>query len=150
MKIVTHLWKLTAAAALAAALALCSPSEHSSGPPQARISARLLATGEAAVTVTIPPRHHAYLNSGDSGSLIPVKFDWGAAAAAVEPTESPRGERDETVKALVLRGEGQFRFAIRDSAIRPGQAFRVQSQICNEERGVCYRPVWQDVVLQSP
>ncbi|MBX7058507.1 MAG: hypothetical protein K1X75_10620 [Leptospirales bacterium] len=136
---------------LAAALfPSCSPDSSSSpAAPEARISAHLRGTNQLAVTITVPPRYHAYLDAGDGNALIPVSFDWSASGLQPKPLSSPEGERDETVQARVLRGRSEFVFAADNAATASGRSVRVQTQICNEERGICYRPRWQDALIQA-
>ena len=121
------------------------------GIPSAAITASAVAD-QITVEVKIPEGHHAYLNEGPHGNLIPVAFDWKSAVEsgklASEPVmkKSPAGETESLTGALVLKGTGDFIF---DSPTSPvGINLRVRTQICNETSGTCYRPEWQQVTVQ--
>ena len=112
--------------------------------PAAEFSGRTLDDGRIQITAIIPDRHHAYLDSGDEGNLIPIFFQWDGPAP--EKVTAPPGERDEDVKARVLRGQGVFVFE--PGAAGTPEGVKVQSQVCDEDKGICYRPLWQDVSLK--
>lgn len=112
--------------------------------PAAEFTGRTLDDGRIQITAVVPDRHHAYLNSGDDGNLIPIFFQWDGPAP--EPVTTPPGERDEDVKATVLRGQGVFVF--QPGADGAPEGVKVQSQVCDEDKGICYRPLWQDVSLK--
>jgi hypothetical protein len=114
--------------------------------PEAGFHGRILPDGQTIeIVASIPPRHHAYLDAGDEGNLIPIGFDWQDLTPEPVALSMPTGERDEDVKARVLRGDGRFQF--QHSTVSPGVQVRVRSQICDEDRGVCYRPTWNEVEL---
>lgn len=103
------------------------------------------------VVIQVPERHHAYLDSGRDGNLIPVTFDWknlGIQLADLKSTEVPAGELEPDTGARVLRGEGRFSFELPQSVNNQTQ-FRVRVQICDEVKGICYRPVWHEVQPKS-
>ncbi len=120
------------------------------GVPQPSVSAKL-AEGTLSVTVSVPARHHAYLDSGREGNLIPVTFDWKAwtESGQPEPTivDRPEGDIDEDTGARILRGEGVFAFTVPPTA--RSADFRVRVQICDEIKGICYRPAWHDVTPEG-
>lgn len=98
------------------------------------------------ISVTVPPEHHGYVDKGDDGFYIPFAFTFPALeAAGAESTllERPQGVRDDKVKAFVLRGRGEFEFAL-----RPPEALRtideldasLRYQVCNDRTGICYPP----------
>jgi len=91
--------------------------------------------------VLVPPGHHAYLDAGKEGNLIPVSFRWDGSAPNL--TLAPLGEFDEQVRATVLRGRGQWQFE-KGAAT----AVTVRSQICDEKIGLCYPPSETRAMLQ--
>lgn len=105
--------------------------------------------------VTVPHGHHAYLNSGDEGNLIPVTFFWeslienGVLRGKPMQISSPKGVRDEEVQALVLRGTGAYEFQIVKTAAEKlkGLSLKVRTQVCDESRGICYRPRTDEVMI---
>ena len=121
----------------------------SGGPgdiPEATFSARALPDGSLEIQAQIPPRHHAYLDAGDHGNLIPIAFDWQGLEPAPEKVSTPAGVRDDAVGAQVLRDGGRFVFkAGADAEDLNGKTVKVRSQICDEDKGICYRPTWTDV-----
>jgi Disulphide bond corrector protein DsbC len=125
----------------------CKPERPRPEAPHPEVSARVLGETGLEVLVAVPPGHHAYLDRGDMESLIPISFDWAPTGASPTLSASPAGERDETVGATVLRGAGRFVFESAASETLRGKSVRVQSQICNEEKGVCYRPTIQEIEL---
>lgn len=144
---------LVAALLLAFLSAGCTDSEQSgvsTGTPEATIRATSL-QDTIVVSVSIPRDHHAYLDKGPQGNLIPVSFDWSPALEsgklAGEPslTEKPEGEQEEKIGALVLRGTGEFKFS--GDSPKPGAEVRVRTQICNDVTGMCFRPTWQTVSI---
>ncbi len=125
----------------------CKPERPRPDAPHPEVSARVLGETGLEVLVAVPPGHHAYLDRGDMEALIPISFDWAQTGASPTLSARPDGERDETVGATVLRGAGRFVFESAASAALRGKTVRVQSQICNEEKGVCYRPTVQEIEL---
>lgn len=117
--------------------------------PAAAISGRVLENGQAEIRVDVPSRHHAYLDAGEFGNLIPVGFDWQGLSPEPQAVSAPEGVRDDEVKAQVLRGQGSFVFAAGGEGAPEfaGRSLRVRSQICDEDKGICYRPTWTDVTL---
>ncbi len=96
--------------------------------------------------VTVPEGHHAYINKGDEGFYIPVEFDFKDLAKGgykVEVLRKPEGEREDMVKATVLRGDGEYRFSIMADTPSPmSKIFQIgiQSQICNDITKICFPP----------
>ena len=131
----------------------CTETEKSGsdGIPEATIKAATV-NDEPTVTIAIPADHHAYLDKGPQGNLIPVAFDWkpalesGKVKAEPELQSSPEGQKEEATGALVMRGTGEFVFS--GGEIETGAQIRVRTQICNEISGMCFRPSWQTVNVQ--
>ncbi|MHB9106427.1 MAG: protein-disulfide reductase DsbD family protein [Armatimonadota bacterium] len=102
---------------------------------------------ELTIRVTPPAGHHAYLDTGKDGVLLPVEINPSAleqAGIQVRSVSTPKGEWDTQYGATVLRGEGVFRYALTAlPAAKAGSveyAIEVQSQICNDDTGACYFP----------
>lgn len=99
------------------------------------------------LTVQVPPNHHAYLDKGDDGLLIPLTFTFTPfeqQGIQVAMLTQPGGKRDEKFRATVLRGKGTFTFelkAIRDALpqdrVLPATLLY---QICNDVTEICYPP----------
>lgn len=120
----------------------CKKEEPRSSVPQPTVTAQLV-DGKLQVQVRVPARHHAYLDEGREGNLIPVGFDWqswSAKDAPLQTLQSPTGELDPESGAHVLRGEGTYLFQAKQTPTQTD--FRVRVQICEEVKGVCYRPAW--------
>ncbi|MCB1325137.1 MAG: hypothetical protein KDK35_07925 [Leptospiraceae bacterium] len=119
--------------------------------PRAQFVAQQAGPDTIQVTVDIPPGHHAYLDSGDRGNLVPISFDWSAVSEVLPATPSleqvPEGDRDEDVGARVLRGQSRFVFAVPDAQALKGSQIQVTSQICDEEVGLCYRPEQNELTI---
>lgn len=106
------------------------------------------------IKIQIPKDHHAYLDSGKDGTLIPVQFDWSdfiqKQILSKEPqlTAKPSGEFEEDVKATVFRGEGIFEFNnseyLNPDSLDKG-ILKIKIQMCNDVSGICYRPKIYDV-----
>lgn len=123
-------------------LVACKKEEPKSSLPQPTVTARLQG-GKLQVQFQVPSRHHAYLDEGREGNLIPISFDWQGWSekdAPLKAVQLPPGEPDADSGARVLRGEGTFVFEPRHTP--PQTDFRVRVQICEEVKGVCYRPTW--------
>lgn len=93
------------------------------------------------VELLIPEAHHAYLDAGKEGNLIPVSFRWEGGSPAL--SLAPMGEFDEKVHAKVLRRQGQWKFEKGTAT-----AVTVRSQICDEKIGLCYPPSETRAALQ--
>jgi thioredoxin:protein disulfide reductase len=98
-------------------------------------------------SVQIPPNHHGYLDRGDEGFLIPFSFSFSQLeehGVLITPLSRPPGERDEAVRATILRGTGEFifRFAMQDFIVRAPASLpvKLQYQICNDLTNICYAP----------
>jgi hypothetical protein len=108
------------------------------------------------IIINIPLNHHAYLDKGEEGNLIPISFDWSdfiqKKIFTDEPIliSKPNGIYDKEVKATVLRGEGKFEFQLPE-IVQPkdlkNNLLKVKIQICNEISGICYRPKIYEVRL---
>lgn len=129
--------------ATAGSLFSCRSDEAKPAQPEPTVRAAL-ADGKLHVHLSIPSRHHAYLDAGREGNLIPVTFDWKGwgenPAESPKAIQSPAGDVDADSGARVLRGEGTYVFQPKTNPSL--QEFRVRVQICDEVKGVCYRPAW--------
>jgi len=121
------------------------------GPSLDRSSA---APQELRVRVRVPQNHHGYLDEGDEGFFIPFEFSFDALqshGATVDVVEQPEGEREKSVGATVLRGEGEFSFRV-DGLSSADDALHavLRYQICSDMTGVCYRPEEADFRVTAP
>lgn len=122
-------------------------------PPQVALQAKLLSDQRLQVGVAVPKEHHIYLDQGVEGNLLPISFDWRPhiekRLLLQEPrlAAAPPGQKDEKVKATVLRGEGNFLFEAAGLERLSGKELRVRIQICDEIRGICFRPEWKEVPI---
>ncbi|HEY3379360.1 MAG TPA: cytochrome c biogenesis protein CcdA [Armatimonadota bacterium] len=105
------------------------------------------APAEFTVRVTPPSGHHAYLDAGKDGTLLPIDITLAALAQAglqVRPVSKPKGEWDGQFAATVLRREGAFRYQVTAPATAQAgthtYAVTVRSQVCNDANGACYFP----------
>jgi hypothetical protein len=121
---------------------LCKESKP--GIPEATILSKIQGQ-EIQINIGIPSNHHAYLDSGDEGVLLPIEFDWASFKEKPVLKAAPGGVRDETAKAMVLRDIGQFLFESKESA--SGKNIRVRIQICDDVKGLCYPPRFSEVTL---
>src|SRR5919198_5995000 len=67
------------------------------------------------LAVRLPAHHHGYLDTGDEGLFIPLALAFPSLeeqGAQVVMLSHPVGERDEIVRATVLRGSGEFTFRV--------------------------------------
>ncbi len=105
------------------------------------------------IQVTVPEHHHAYLDKGRDGVLLDLQFNWqkliesGALKKEPEKKSAPAGAQDDTAHATVLRGTGTFEFIAPAKDVE-GKNLAARIQICNETRGICYRPETIDVQIQ--
>jgi len=112
----------------------------------APVQVRPDAGGRFSIRVTVPKKHHAYLDSGSEGFFIPLRFDFSGLTGGgyrVKTLAAPSGEKDEKVRATVLRGQGTYRFLSEATASRPqSKVFHVtlRSQICNDLTNICFPP----------
>jgi len=106
--------------------------------------------------VQIPPDHHGYLDTGDEGLFIPLSFSFPTWAShgiqVVLRTHSP-GEREDTVHATVLRGQGEFTFGVPMPSTRflsdDTVALTFRYQICNDVTRLCYPPQERTMSLRA-
>ena len=111
------------------------------------------------VSLRLPKDHHAYLDSGDAHSYLPITIDPQAKLAAsglsISQLEKPTGVYDSLVKATVLRGKSDFKLLLtRVNQGHPRQnttTLELQYQLCNELTHVCFRPqiALQELILPS-
>jgi len=118
--------------------------------PDAKIVANI-ENNKIKVIVQIPSDHHAYLDKGKDGMLIPITFDWSDLFTN-EPQiiSKPEGVFDKDVQATVLRNEGIFEFLLPENISKENitnKILKVRVQICNETTGICYRPKIYEVRL---
>lgn len=105
------------------------------------------------VRVIVPEDYHAYLDSGDEGFFLPIEFDFTElenGGYKAETIKSPEGEREETVKAIVLRGTGEYTFSLKAvGASLESKSFPigVQTQICNDVTKMCLPPQTTSMAL---
>jgi hypothetical protein len=106
------------------------------------------------IAVEVPPDHHAYLDKGDEGLLIPLSFTFPALeerSVRVELISSPTGTRDEKVSATLLRGTHDFVFHLHGPAdpavLNSPVSARLRYQICNDVTNICYPPQEKEVAL---
>ena len=104
------------------------------------------------IRIKVPANHHAYLDSGKSGFLIPVTFLWdelkkqGGIKTTPKLELAPTGVYEKEFEATVLRGAGIYKFS--GPRWPRGKTFRVKSQICNDISKVCYKPAIQEIKIQ--
>jgi len=138
----------------------CSKSEErekppASGVPRAEIEAIKNSKNKVQITITIPPGHHAYLDSGKEGNLLPILFDWKPSLeknilkATPSVISAPPGVYDDLSKAKVLRGSGNYLFELPGEGFPDQTEFRVRTQICEEVIGQCYSPVFQNIKIKG-
>ena len=127
------------------------PTESELDPHVASSEMVLTKTG-ALLRVHVPANHHAYLDKGPSGAFIPVSVDWeslvktGAISKAPALLRGPAGTLDAESGAKVLRGTGEFEYT-GSLAELSGQSVQVRTQICDDLKGICYRPKTQTVTI---
>jgi hypothetical protein len=147
-------WREITTGILAAAIALNLSCQEKGGEghpgsgdrPRPQISSEI--SGDTIrFSITVPENHHAYLDKGSEGNLIPVTFDWGGMKEP-GPVFVPIGTRDERVRATVLRGSGDFLFRSPNAMEYSGKKVRVLTQICDDIQGICYRPEYSDIFLK--
>jgi len=102
---------------------------------------------EITVRVAPPAGHHAYLDAGKEGVLLPIEIDLSTVRQAgirVRAVSAPKGKWDEQYGATVLRGEGAFRYELTALPVAKAgtteYAIEVQSQACDDATGACYFP----------
>jgi thiol:disulfide interchange protein DsbD len=123
------------------------PPSPEVGVEPARVELAADRTAELTVRVTPPPGHHAYLDKGAEGALLPIQIDLSSLeqeGIAARSVAGPRGEWDGQFRATVLRGEGVFKYELRG---RPSAKvadreyeIKVRTQVCNDATRACYFP----------
>ncbi len=162
MKILHRFTAFSVLLSFVAVISACSDGPSESGPskmslPRISVKSGLnQETGTIRFQVNVPQGHHAYTDTGDSGNLIPVTFQWenlhketGLNLSLPELVTDPPGSRDEEFQARVLRGSGTFEFKAEDVQKYSGKTLSVRSQICDEKTGICYRPETVQVTLTN-
>jgi hypothetical protein len=122
--------------------------------PHAAVSEVVLTDGGAVLRVRVPANHHAYLDKGPAGAFIPIAPDWeglvkaGRIQKAPNLSRSPAGTLDRDSGAMVLRGTGEFEYkgSLQDLA---GETIQVRTQVCDDIKGICYRPKTETVTIQK-
>ena len=106
--------------------------------------------------ILIPPDHHGYLDTGDEGFFLPLSFAFPLLeeqGVRIEMTAHPPGERDDIVRATILRSTGEFVFRARAMPpIFPSQETLLvilYYQICNDVTKLCYPPQVSTVSLPT-
>ena len=97
------------------------------------------------ISVEVPTGHHGYVDEGDDGFFIPFSFSFPhfeGTEVVVEMTSAPSGVRDDTLRAQVLRGRGEFAFRLAPPPGPTAEATAVlRYQICNDVTRICYPPM---------
>ena len=139
---------------LSLAVAQISPNSQAHMPPEVQVAlvgrdSQPKNTGgdTLRIVVEIPPNHHGYLDTGDEGFFIPLSFTFpGLAEQGVQVVmvSHPAGERDEVVRATVIRGSGEFVFRLEAThtavTVTETLPLRLRYQICNDVTKICYPP----------
>ncbi len=132
------------------------------GIPKVDLGVTALSSGQwpavYKLSMTVPKDHHAYLDQGDENTYIPVTMDHAGKLATsqlrIVSLQRPTGVYDNIVKAIVLRGEGDFIVSL-----APLETGRVNSdtvgldvtyQLCNDLTHTCFRPQTAQVKLTLP
>lgn len=121
--------------------------------PSAKFQTTIQNKRKLIINVIIPTGHHAYLDSGRDGNLLPILFYWQElikqGVLQKKPVEKSRpiGSFDSLAKATVLRGNGVYVYETRKGNWKKGTKLRVRTQICNERKGQCYPPVFKQITL---
>lgn len=133
----------------------CNSKKASPRRPQVKIQAFVKSSHQLEVSIAIPFGHHAYLNTGKTGALIPISFDWktwlseGVIQQKPQTLSAPEGIYEELVEAQVFRNQGVFIFQTSPTDALKGKTLRVRSQICNDEIGLCYPPTYQEIEIRQ-
>ncbi len=100
------------------------------------------------IQIHVPQDHHAYLDKGKEGNLVPIQFNWKDFPEEPKMIKSPDGIFDEDTGAKVLKNTGIYTFEFSESSRLMNikdKKLTVRIQICNEVTGICYRPQNVDV-----
>ncbi len=120
-------------------------------PVEPELQAAVRPDRSVAIALNIPREHHAYLDAGRDGVLIPIAFLWdemitaGVIKKAPPVKTRPKGVMEAEMGAHVLRGFGEFVFTPTEDL--KGRTLKVRTQLCNDRTRVCYPPSTQSVVL---
>ncbi len=109
------------------------------------------------IHLKLPPHSHVYLDRGERENLVPVSFDWksmlqkGWLSKEPQLISQPKSQHDKKVKASVMRKEGSFIFIGKPQEIDGlvGKELRVKTQVCDEVKGICYRPEWNSIFIKA-
>lgn len=137
-------------ASLSLAVLYCGPdSEPKPDRPEAALSGSILPDGRISIEVSVPDKHHAYLDAGREGHLIPVSFTWNLPGQNAAPTAQikPTGELYEEAGARVLRGHGHWVFQP-TGPVDEGEV-KIRTQICDEIKGICFPPRTEPLTLKK-
>jgi thiol:disulfide interchange protein DsbD len=111
---------------------------------------------EYTIEITPPQDHHAYLNTGDEHSFIPITLDadqhLANAGLSLTLLQQPKGHYDELVKAQVLRAKDTYRFSLiaTKTIAFIDISLAIKYQLCNDITHVCYRPKTSKISLPLP
>ena len=111
---------------------------------------------EYTIEITPPQDHHAYLNTGDEHSFIPITLDadqyLANAGLSLTLLKQPKGHYDELVKAQVLRAKDTYRFSLMATKTITfiETSLAIKYQLCNDLTHVCYRPKTNKISLPLP
>ncbi len=113
---------------------------------------------EYKLTLSVPPDHHAYLDTGKENIYIPIAIDSKAelsiAGLKITRLQKPAGVYDDKVKATVLRDQGDFTFSLAPLGDKPPASqtatLTVSYQLCHDLTHVCFRPQTAPVNLVLP
>lgn len=103
--------------------------------------------GKINITVIVPEDHHAYIDRGKEGVLLPVEADFSAlerAGIRVVQISKPEGVWDDKAEATTFRDNGIFEYRAEPTpAAEIGETeytINLRVQICNDITGTCYFP----------
>ncbi|MCE9598444.1 MAG: hypothetical protein K8S54_10790 [Spirochaetia bacterium] len=122
--------------------------------PHRTASEAVLRAKTLTISVQVPAGHHAYLDPGKDGTFIPISFQWDELLKEIGLTKAPgmktgpSGEPEAESGAKVLRGKGDFVFEGELDKLA-GKTIQIRSQICDDVKGICYRPSIQAVEIQK-
>ena len=107
------------------------------------------------IRITPPAGHHAYLDTGEDGLLLPIEINLSSlqkAGIQVRSVSVPQGEWDEQFHATVFRREATFKYELRAlpwAKVGSGKyKINIRSQICQDTTGACYFPETHTHLIQ--